>query len=85
MIQSVAEAKQGAAGGSEGSAVEGGEPGTIADKPVPDEDSAAPAIEPSAELKAMADDLRTLYDYDSTKTYQINLEKTALYARLGTR
>jgi hypothetical protein len=85
LIQSVAEAKQRAGGGSEGPAVEGGEPGTIADKSVADDGSAAPAFEPSAELKAMAGDLKTLYNYDSAKTYQINLEKTALYARQGTQ
>ncbi len=39
------------------------------------------ASEPSAEMKAMAGDLVTLYSYDPAKTYQINLEKTALYAR----
>lgn len=40
-------------------------------------------FEPSAELQAMAGDLQTLYAYDPTRDYQINIEKSALYARPG--
>lgn len=40
-------------------------------------------FEPSAGLQAMAGDLKALYDYDPTTDYQIDIEKSALYARPG--
>ena len=37
--------------------------------------------EPSPALKAMQEELIGEFDYDPTKNHQVNLEKTALYAR----
>ena len=43
-------------------------------------DNAQP-FEPGPELQAMAEQLKSRYNYDPVKSYQVNLEKTALYAR----
>jgi hypothetical protein len=51
--------------------------------PAPSPQPAAP--EPSPELKTMQEDLIEEFQYDPTKNHQVNLEKTALYARPGNR
>ena len=56
--------------------------------PAPSPQPAAPqpaAPEPSPELKTMQEDLIEEFQYDPTKNHQVNLEKTALYARPGNR
>jgi len=83
LIQTVTEAKEAAAAnGTEPAApaVEGTEPGVIADESAPATPD-APPFEPSAGLKAKGAELVSLFHYDPTKNYQVNLEKTALYAR----
>lgn len=64
------------------------EPGTTAPEPAepaqPAEPPAeTPAPEPSPKLKAMQQGLLENFNYDPAKNYQVNLEKTALYARPG--
>ncbi len=51
--------------------------------PAPSPQPAAP--EPSPALKAMQEELVKEFHYDPTKNHQVNLEKTALYARPGNR
>lgn len=83
LIQTVTEAKEAAAAaGTEPAApaVEGTEPGVIADESAPAAPD-APPFEPSAGLKAKGAELISLFHYDPAKNYQVNLEKTALYAR----
>lgn len=77
LLQTVAEAKEAAAAKETppvGEAVEEGAVETPAE---------TPDFEPSPELQAMANKLIELYSFDPKKNYQINLEKTALYARRG--
>jgi hypothetical protein len=80
LMQTVAEVK--AAAGEEDAAVPG-EP-ELVDPEAPLADPVAadePDFEPSEELKAMERKLIAEYDFDPKLNYQVNLEKTALYAR----
>ncbi len=55
-----------------------------ADVGAPEEDAAAGTPsqpEPTAEMEAKREQMEQLFNYDPEKNYQINFEKTALYAR----
>ena len=52
--------------------------------PVPESDPVAAQdvkLKPTPEMDVKSKELQQLYKYDPEKNYQINLEKTALYAR----
>ena len=90
LLLSVNEAKQAAAEAAEEKADDSPATETL-ETPAPadaTESGPAPApspqpttSEPSPALKAMQEELIGEFDYDPTKNHQVNLEKTALYAR----